>query len=275
MPDWARFERKGTIVTMKILFADDQIPDESIAARDIRSHYANHHPDWDMPFINGFVAMREAVRSLRNAGYQVVVVNTYAKAMQIARDDYFEIAIVDLGWFADDALTPDEREYAGWNICSAIEEANRERGNAPTSQIIHSNRFADDATLSMQASDKGMLPIYKNYSEANHEALRAAVKFIESHRKAAPQNKNTQAALTASSLQVGQIDRWNLYTNLVELFSDAELDEVCFAMGIDEESLRRETKPTKAKELIRYCERRAMLDKLVTVCRRQRPEGKW
>jgi hypothetical protein len=79
---------------------------------------------------------------------------------------------------------------------------------------------------------------------------------------------------TKAGANVG-VDRWSLYNNLVELFSDSEIDEVCFAMKIDEEALKRETKPTKARELIRFCERRSELGELVDFCRKQRPQGQW
>src|SRR5436190_16266541 len=106
---------------LKILFADDQIPDENIPDDEINKSLKEQHPDWPARFINAFVAMRQSVKTLRGAGYDVIVARTYKDALELIKHSHFDIAIVDLGWFADATLTPKQTEYAGWDICAAID----------------------------------------------------------------------------------------------------------------------------------------------------------
>jgi hypothetical protein len=166
---------------LKILFADDQIPDDSVPDDEISRLVKKQHPAWEVGFINAIVAMRQSVKTLRGAGYDVIVARNYEDALKLIKHSHFDIAIVDLGWFADETLTRDRQEYAGWDICAAIDEADRTSQSEPTLQIVYSNRFVEDATISMQAADSGKLPVFKNYKEATHQALRASVKFIETH----------------------------------------------------------------------------------------------
>lgn len=252
---------------LTILFADDQIPDDGIPDADVKRVLAENHPHWGPRFINAFVAMRQAVKVLRNAGYAVTVANTYRDTMELIRTRQFDIAIVDLGWFADEALARDQQEYAGWDICAAIDEANKQAGAGPTPQIIHSNRFDEDASLAMQAADMGKLPVFKSYTEANRQALRAAVKFIETQLKARPPQNPIAPA------QPGGSDRWQFYNNLLKYFNDSELDEICFNLGIDKENLGGGDKPARARELIRHCERHSTFEQLVSVCKQMRPQG--
>jgi hypothetical protein len=164
---------------LRILFADDQIPNDNIHDEDIEKTLKQEHPQWSEGFLNAFVAMRQSVRTLRNAGYDVTLARTVKDALDFAKSTHFDIAIVDLGWFADESLSRVEQEYKGWEICAAIDEADKLSQSQPTPQIIYSNRFVEDAAISMQAADRGKLPVYKNYKAATHESLRASVKFIE------------------------------------------------------------------------------------------------
>lgn len=182
---------------LKILFADDQIPDENIPDNEIKKSLNEQHPKWSAGFINAFVAMRKSVQTLRGAGYDVTVARTYKDALELIKRSRFDIAIVDLGWFADETLTPKQQEYGGWDICAAIDESDKSSQSEPTLQIIYSNRFVEDASISMQAADSGRLPVFKNYKEATHQALRASVKFIETHLTSRPPHE--QFAIKAAN----------------------------------------------------------------------------
>lgn len=256
---------------LKILFADDQIPDDAIPDADLAQVLSLRNPHWPANFLRAFVEMRRTVRTLQKAGYAVMTVHTYSDAMSLAKDRHFDIAIVDLGWFADESLS--DPDYAGWDICEAIDDGNQARADPPTPQIIYSNRFAQDTHIGVRAASQGKLPFYKGYTEASDQALLAAVMFVETLLPATPV-KASPAATPAVRAQP-KTDRWRIYNNLIEWLSDEELDEVCFALSIDEDTLQRGTKPVKARELIRYCERRSMLEQLVKVCRAQRPDVNW
>ena len=166
---------------VKVLFADDQIPSENLRDKEIKAALKDEHPEWRDKFINAFPIMRRAVQTLRDANYDVTVVRTYKDALELVKTTHFDIAVVDLGWFADKGLSETKRGSAGWDISAAIEEADKQLKAKPTLQIIYSRRFAEDATISMRAAEGKKLPVYKVYGDPGHQALKAAVKFIESH----------------------------------------------------------------------------------------------
>lgn len=167
--------------SLRILFADDQIPDEEIPDEEISSVLKERHPLWAPGSIKACVLMRETVKALRGAGYDVTVANSFGSAKTLISEQNFDIAIIDLGWGADEELPRSMRDYAGWDLCRHIDQIDTGIGDRYTLQIIFSDRFLKDASISMQAADNGKLPIFKNYKNpsAGRESLKAAVKFIE------------------------------------------------------------------------------------------------
>lgn len=164
---------------MKILFADDQIPDENLADDDVEAALKRKYPKAQQAFLNSFPIMRQAVATLRNAGYDVTVATGAKDALSLAAGKHFDIAIVDMGWFGDLDVPEGQREYFGWKICNAIDENDSKTQSKPTSQIIYSDRFRTIPEMSREAAQRGKLPVFKVYGEPGHEALKASVKFIE------------------------------------------------------------------------------------------------
>ncbi|MCI0395743.1 MAG: response regulator [Chloroflexi bacterium] len=76
-----------------------------------------------------------------------------------------------------------------------------------------------------------------------------------------------QAALT--------IDVARLRDRIVERFSEGELRDLYFDLGVDYENLGGERKADKARELVVHFERRSRLPVLVEGCRRRRPNLPW
>jgi hypothetical protein len=66
-----------------------------------------------------------------------------------------------------------------------------------------------------------------------------------------------------------------LRERLIAAFSDAELRDLCFDLGIEYESLGGEGKAGKVRELISYCERHGRLPDLLAYARRKRPLVEW
>jgi hypothetical protein len=66
-----------------------------------------------------------------------------------------------------------------------------------------------------------------------------------------------------------------LRQNLVDSFSDTELHDLCFDMGIDYEDLPGEGRAAKARELVAYCERRGLTTELIKKCSELRPHVSW
>ncbi|NTV64599.1 MAG: trypsin-like peptidase domain-containing protein, partial [Oscillochloris sp.] len=83
------------------------------------------------------------------------------------------------------------------------------------------------------------------------------------------------SARAAPASSAGPIDRVKLRQALINLFSDGELRDLCFDLGIDYENLPGQAKGDKARELIGYAERTSRSAELVAVCRALRPQGDW
>jgi hypothetical protein len=62
---------------------------------------------------------------------------------------------------------------------------------------------------------------------------------------------------------------------LISAFSDSELNDLCFDLGVDYENLPGQTKGDKARELIRYAERHRLLNQLIGMSRKLRPHSSW
>jgi hypothetical protein len=66
-----------------------------------------------------------------------------------------------------------------------------------------------------------------------------------------------------------------LRQNLAEYFSDSELRDVCFDLGVSYDDLGGEGKADKARELVAHLDRRGRLEELVALCSRLRPHVSW
>jgi hypothetical protein len=171
---------------LKVLFADDHIPEDDIPddENEIRESLRKRYPEWAEESTNrlaaSYRARRQAVQALSDP-YDVTIARTYEDALKLIKRSHFDIAIVDLRWFADTALRRKGKDprTAGWELADAIEEADRTLLSAPTLQIAYSAGFSDTPSISIDAADRGMLPFFKINNEANAPALRAAVKFLE------------------------------------------------------------------------------------------------
>jgi hypothetical protein len=172
---------------LRVLFADDQIPDEDIPDEDLVTALEKKYPDEYPEFISAFLPMRQAVKTLRD-GYDVTIANTYKEALRLVKENHFDIAIVDLRWDADEKVPRVKSTNAGWTICDAIEEADKDAPLLPTFQIVYSSRLYDEPQLGILAAQRSKLPIYKSYDEAGNQALLAVVNFIEKHLS----NQSTQ-----------------------------------------------------------------------------------
>lgn len=67
-----------------------------------------------------------------------------------------------------------------------------------------------------------------------------------------------------------------LRRNLTQCYSISEIENViCFDLEIDYETLDGNNKESKISELIKYCERRQIIDKLIQKCKTTRPDSVW
>lgn len=70
-------------------------------------------------------------------------------------------------------------------------------------------------------------------------------------------------------------NRIRLRELMVRYFNKTELETLCFDLGIDKDDLPNATKPELAQEIILYCERHGTLERLLEICREQRPHAEW
>ena len=184
---------------MRVLFADDQIPDDDIPDDKIADAVRQEIPGAPEGFIRAFTVMRRA-RQAVSEDHDVTVARRLKDALSLVRTRDFDVAIIDLGWYADLSVREAERATAGWKIATALDEADQQHPQRPpTAQIIYSARFGTQPQLAERAASKGRLPFLKPYKdqftipletqagtkmsgdavEAACQSLRATLSFVE------------------------------------------------------------------------------------------------
>jgi len=211
---------------LKVLFADDQIPDEEIPDEDVVATLEKIYPG-DNDFINCFLPMRHAVKTLRDGYYDVTVARTYAEALDLIKTTHFDIAIVDLRWDADEKVLRSQSDNIGWAICDALEEAEKNTAFPPTFQIVYSSRFQREPHLAIRAAQESKLPVFKSYNEAGSQALLATVNFIDKHLS----YKSGQHLLDDVLLEVVDIPD-DFYKKLIEEINQLYQNRLVLALSV-------------------------------------------
>jgi hypothetical protein len=184
---------------MRVLFADDQIPDDDVPDGKIADAVRQVIPDAREGFIRAFKVMRRARQAVAE-DHDVTVASSLDEALLVARTQDFDVAIIDLGWYADLSVPEAERAVARWKIAAALDETDQQHPQRPpTAQIIYSARFGTQPQLAERAASRGRLPFLKPYKEqftiplesqagmtksedgveAACQSLRATLSFIE------------------------------------------------------------------------------------------------
>jgi hypothetical protein len=202
--------QEGTV--MRVLFADDQIPDDDIPDEKIIDTVRLKYPKAQDGFIRAFEVMRRARRAVSDDN-EVTVARRFEDALSLVRSQEFDVAIIDLGWYADHSVPEADRATAGWKIANALEQADQQHPQRPaTAQIIYSARFDTHPELGERAASKGRLPFLKPYHErftvpleseveteasgdkvqAACQSLRATLSFIERQRTSTSPQDNLE-----------------------------------------------------------------------------------
>jgi hypothetical protein len=79
----------------------------------------------------------------------------------------------------------------------------------------------------------------------------------------------------SETLTLQQKERARLRKNLTTYFSDTDLREICFDLGLDYQEMPGEDKRMFVVELILHMERRGRLSELISICRQLRPHLSW
>jgi len=209
---------------VRILFADDQIPDDGVPDDQIVEAVRREYPAAHDGFIRAFAVMRQARRAASEDN-DVTVARRLADALSLVESGTFDVAIIDLGWYWDPSVPEVDRPTAGWKIATALDEADRRcPERPPTAQIIYSARFDSEPQLAERAASKGKLPVLKPYAErftiplesprrsakgnnsvsAACQSLRATLSFIEHVRGTGGLSGTTDARAQAILLSTSQ-----------------------------------------------------------------------
>lgn len=208
---------------MRVLFADDQIPDDGIPDGKIADAVRQAIPAAREGFIEAFKVMRRA-RQAVGEDHDVTVASSIEEALRLVRTEDFDVAIIDLGWYADPAVPEAERAMAGWKIAAALDEADqRHPQRTPTAQIIYSARFGTQPQLAERAASRGRLPFLKPYKEQFTIPLesQAGMKKSEDRVEAACQSLRATLSFIEHVRTSGTSPQENVERNMTVLLQTA------------------------------------------------------
>lgn len=150
---------------VRVLFADDQLPDEAIPSNQVFDSIRRRYPEAQEGFIRAFEVMRRARQAVAEDN-SVAVANRFDKALEMIRSQAFDVVLIDLGWYADPSVPEVEQPTAGWHLAEAVDAEDELHPERPrTAQVIYSARFDSQPELAQKAAAKGRLPLVKPYAE--------------------------------------------------------------------------------------------------------------
>lgn len=101
------------------------------------------------------------------------------EAINIAQNEIFDIAVVDLGWFMDTSfrnqVSAEDAASAGWRILDSIKARNPD-----TVRILYSAR-TDEPKITQAATEQSIYCIQKRLSKEGRLHLADVVKVIAHH----------------------------------------------------------------------------------------------
>ncbi len=126
----------------RVLIADDEIPygdDRDRATRDI--FRVTRPKATDAQYREGYEGMQGACRALRNSEFDLTVARRFKEAEDAIRNAKkpFDVAIIDLGWFAEKDL--DDRETAGKRLVTMLRETDLGRDTRVIMSQVGSTRM--------------------------------------------------------------------------------------------------------------------------------------
>jgi hypothetical protein len=213
---------------MRVLFADDQIPSQSDAENEkfneeLRKELSGKLVDFESAYGEDYEWFTELVRYLSvDMGFKLTKAKSFAKAKELAqnRGDY-NVAVIDLSWTGDPALTREEKKNSGLEILRLIADGNKAAGlYKPT--IAFSQNYKTDPELFAKVLEADALPIPKEYTPTGHRTLGAAIRLMGARLDSgrfAPGMKWPEATVgeILKSLTVAQ--SWSIFATLVSVLA--------------------------------------------------------
>ncbi|AAM05470.1 TPA: hypothetical protein HA338_08360 [Methanosarcina acetivorans] len=165
---------------LKILFADDEIPDRKSVGDDLGKEIPYEkvlEDELKKPINSKKYSLWRHKKALDDIS-KLTVANSYKDAIKLAEDkeQQFDIAIIDLHW--NDYK---ENKNAGFEICEKLEE------NSQAFKIVYSTRLNENPELRKKIIDLNALPLHKIYTnriddkqiEKSCDQLKSVVLFFE------------------------------------------------------------------------------------------------
>ncbi|MFC1825677.1 response regulator [Thermodesulfobacteriota bacterium] len=116
----------------------------------------------------------DARQLLESMDHEVDTATTYTNALHFARNNSYDIAVIDLGWFTDktSGIQHDKKlvERGGFRIADEVRKKN------PSTQLILYSSRIDQPEVKETAVKKHMLCIQKSFNETSRQSLASMVK---------------------------------------------------------------------------------------------------
>lgn len=128
----------------------------------------------------------------------------------------------------------------------------------------------DAAYRLLKLRDRYNLDAYIPKVNLNEDTLADAIKTGLERVQAMEQ---TEKDTPVEDPQLARLEK--LHRNLTTYFSENDLQNLCFWLGVDYENLGSNTKEGKARELIQYIQRQNRLSTLLEKCQEMRPLVSW
>jgi CheY-like chemotaxis protein len=116
----------------------------------------------------------DARQLLENMDHEVDTATTYAHAIELAKNQSYDIAVIDLGWFTDMTSGIQNNrllvEKGGFRIADEVQKMH------PNTQLILYSSRIDDPDIREAAIQKRMLCIQKSFNETSRQSLASMVK---------------------------------------------------------------------------------------------------
>lgn len=159
---------------MNVLIADDHIPDSEIAIEDIAEAIVQKYSRPDSGLEKKMRFMRKVVTDLTNSGIHIDICNRASTVREMLGQKKYDVAVIDLGWYADLEVPRAEREEKmGWEL---IEQVRTDHEHLPL--LLCSERIMTNQKIARGAVDRGVLPVCKRFDETFISILEATLKFV-------------------------------------------------------------------------------------------------
>jgi hypothetical protein len=159
---------------MRVLIADDHIPDEDIPNDGIGQAIVKKYSSADPKLEKKQRFMRKVVTKLRNSGLDIYICNRASTLREKLGQAEFNVVVIDLGWFADFEVPPAKREeIMGWDLVDIVK---KKKKDIPI--LLCSERIMTDPEIARGAVENEVLPIAKRHDDTFIAILEATLKFV-------------------------------------------------------------------------------------------------